>query len=85
MSKPYYERPLQPQPADDPRRGILGDEASDLAYPSPADDPTVPDTQRRGEPHLHTPPQGKDAAAQSEEARNQQTTSGKSRAESGTP
>ena len=78
MSKPYYERPLQPQSADLPRQGVLGDEASDLAYASPADDPTVPGTSRRGEPHLGKPQQGG-------EARNQQATSGKSRAESGTP
>jgi hypothetical protein len=85
MSKPYYERPLKPQPADLPRQGILGDEASDLAHASPGDDPTVPGTPRRGEAHLNPPPQGNGKAAQSNEARNQQATSGKSRAESGTP
>jgi hypothetical protein len=84
MSKPYYERPLKPQPADLPRQGVLGDEASDLAYASPADDPTVPATSRRGEHHLGKPQQGGEAA-KSTEARNQQATSGKSRAESGTP
>jgi hypothetical protein len=85
MSKPYYERPLKPQPADLPRQGVLGDEASDLAYASPGDDPTVPGTPRRGEAHLNPPQRRKDEAAPSNEARNQQATSGKSRAESGTP
>ena len=85
MSKPYYEKPLKPQPADLPGQGILGDEASDRAYASPGDDPTVPGTPRRGQPHLDTPPRGKEKTAQSDEARNQQATSGKSRADSGTP
>ena len=85
MSKPYYEQPLKPQPADLPAQGVLGDEASDLAYASPSIDPTVPGTPRRSEAHLNPPQWGKEEAAPSDEARNQQATSGKSRAESGTP
>ena len=85
MSKPYYEQPLQPQPADLPRQGVLGDEASDLAYASPDDDPTVPNTERRGAPCLNQPATGAQQNPGSKQAQNQQATSSKSRAESGTP
>jgi hypothetical protein len=84
MSKPYYEEPLNPQPAEWREQGVKGDRVTDLGYASPGIDPTVPGTQPRGEPHLRAAQIG-GKSGESKEAANQRATGGKSRADSGTP
>lgn len=84
MSKLYYEQPLNPQPAEWREQRVMGDQVTDQGYASPGIDPTVPGTQPRGEPRLRAAQIG-GKEGQSKEAANQQATSGKSRADSGTP
>jgi hypothetical protein len=85
MCKPYYEKPLNPQPGEWREQEVKGDRVTDLGYTCPGIDPTVPGTQPRGEPHLARPYRDQPRNVPSEETRNQQATSGKSRTESGTP
>jgi len=86
MSEPYFDQPLRPPSAGSSDQGrVQRNEVNESVQPSPGIDPTVPGTQPRGEPHLEKSRRGHGEEAQSEETQNQQATSGKSRAESGTP
>jgi hypothetical protein len=85
MSRPYYDQPLQPPAEQRDGPTVQRNDVNDMVTGPPGDDPTVPGTQPRGAPYLDTP-EGKEAKAMwSKEARAQQATSGKSRADSGTP
>ncbi len=85
MSEPYYDQPLKNPAEQGEGVPLQRNDVNDMVTGSPAIDPTAPGVQPRGAPHLDEPQRPGDKDARSEEARNQQATSGKSRADSGTP